>query len=334
MKKNLLKKYLGLIVGMLLAQASDVNAQTVSTFDDLQLAPGSYWDGSDGSNGFSSGNALFNNHYNQGWGMWEAGFAISNITDNTTAGFGNMYSAFTGSGFQSDVYAVAQQSDFAKQYPVISLTNQAEGKAVNGVYITNSTYAGTSMRDGDGIGKQFGGLTGDDPDWFLLSITGFLNGLPVADTVKFYLADFRFTDNTQDYILDTWEWVDLLSLGNIDSLIFYLSSSDVGAWGMNTPAVFCIDNFTTADSPASVKKSNANELSLNVFPNPAQNFLNISAISGTRINILDITGKNIQDFIMPNNVQNINISDFSSGVYFINAVSLDGMASTFKFIKN
>jgi hypothetical protein len=34
------------------------------------------------------------------------------------------------------------------------------------------TYAALSMRDGDGFAKQFGGASGDDPDYFLLTITG------------------------------------------------------------------------------------------------------------------------------------------------------------------
>jgi hypothetical protein len=59
--------------------------------------------------------------------------------------------------------------------------------------------------------------------------------------VEFYLADFRFENNGEDYIVDTWEYVDLSSLGVVNKLEFSLGSSDVGAWGMNTPAYFVID---------------------------------------------------------------------------------------------
>ncbi|MBN2270361.1 MAG: DUF4465 domain-containing protein, partial [Sedimentisphaerales bacterium] len=63
-----------------------------------------------------------------------------------------------------------------------------------------------------------------------------------TEPVTFYLADYRYADNSRDYIVDTWRYVDLSSLGPVKSLEFTLSSSDVGAWGMNTPASFVIDS--------------------------------------------------------------------------------------------
>jgi len=68
--------------------------------------------------------------------------------------------------------------------------------------------------------------------------------------VEFYLADFQFTDNAFDYILDGWTWVDLSSLGSaVKTLEFALSSSDTGMWGMNTPAYFALDNLLFATRP-------------------------------------------------------------------------------------
>ncbi|MBR5101496.1 MAG: Ig-like domain-containing protein [Muribaculaceae bacterium] len=37
--------------------------------------------------------------------------------------------------------------------------------------------------------------------------------------------------------------MDLTSLGTVSSVMFTLSSSDVGQWGMNTPGYVCVDNF-------------------------------------------------------------------------------------------
>ena len=44
------------------------------------------------------------------------------------------------------------------------------------------------------------------------------------------LADYRFEDNSQDYIVDTWEFIDVsaTSLNAADTIAFVLSSSDVG----------------------------------------------------------------------------------------------------------
>jgi hypothetical protein len=98
------------------------------------------------------------------------------------------------------------------------------------------------MKYSDAYSKKFGGTSGNDPDWFKLSIWGYQYGQH-TDTVDFYLADFRFANNDSDYIVKDWVWIDLTSLGNADSLEFILTSSDNGTYGMNTPAYFCIDNF-------------------------------------------------------------------------------------------
>jgi hypothetical protein len=97
------------------------------------------------------------------------------------------------------------------------------------------------MLNGDAYAKKFGGETGGDPDWFMLTITGKDADGNEVDTVDFYLADYRFEDNGEDYIVDTWQYVDLTSLGEVMSLEFALSSSDVGDWGMNTPGYIAID---------------------------------------------------------------------------------------------
>ena len=219
-------------------------AQTVATFENLTLAPESYWNGSDLGGGFADGNGYFVNSYDTAYFSW-SGFGYSNVTDDTTVGWSNQYGNISGSGYSGSAnYVVANGYGDMK----IQLTgNAAGGTYVKGTYINNSTYSYYSMRDGDQFAKKFGGVSGDDADWFKLTVTGWLNGQAKNDTVNFMLADFTFTDNSQDYILNEWTWLDLQVLGNVDSLQFSLSSSDAGQWGMNTPAYFVLDNFTTAD---------------------------------------------------------------------------------------
>jgi len=231
-------KRLYILIAILL-QTTGVFAQVTSNFDSLQLSPNNYWNGSDLSGGFTNGNAFFENSYSTSYGgYWAGGFSYSDMTDITTAGYTNLYSAYTGSGVgHSHNYAVATQG------AVVQLLNTAKTIPVTGFYVTNSTYAALSMLNGDAFAKKFGGTTGNDPDWFQLAVTGYSNNTAITDTVKIMLADYRFTNNTQDYILNTWRWVDLRSLGTVDSLIFILSSSDNGTYGMNTPAYFDIDNF-------------------------------------------------------------------------------------------
>ena len=225
-----------------------VKAQNVADFQNLYLAPDTFWDGSDLSGGFYSGSGFFPNSYDTTYNAW-SGFVYSDMKDSTTAGFGNQYSAITASGHNnSSNYAVADE--YGQTY--IKLTGSAAGGPVNGFYITNGTYDYLSMKSGDAFAKKFGGVSGNDPDWFRLTVKGWLNGVQSTDTVDFYLADYRFANNAQDYIVKTWQWVDLTTLGNVDSITFHLASSDTGSFGMNTPAYFCLDNFITGPTTSLV----------------------------------------------------------------------------------
>ncbi|MGN6647668.1 MAG: DUF4465 domain-containing protein [Cytophaga sp.] len=220
---------------LILAQALTGFSQTTSTFDDLTLDGSGYWIGDDGSGGFTNGDAYFQN-INTGW--WATGFAYSNHTDVTTPGYTNQYSVYTGSG-------VGKSKQFAigKSLSVIELQNDAKIVPVTGFYVANTTYTALDMKSGSQFSKAFGGSTGNDPDYLQLAITGYRNKAVISDTVKIKLADYTFADNSKDYILDTWRWVDLRPLGVVDSLIFLLTSTDNGSWGMNTPDYFAIDHF-------------------------------------------------------------------------------------------
>ncbi|MCS6935348.1 MAG: DUF4465 domain-containing protein [Chitinophagales bacterium] len=223
--------------------AGMLSSQTTATFENLNLPLDTFWNGSDMSGGFSSGNAYFRNDYNQQWSSW-SGFSYSTMRDTLTAGYLNQYSAITGKGYNnSNTYAVANAYGPVR----VVLTGNAAGKLVSGFYVTNSTYAYLSMRDGDAFAKKFGGNTGNDPDWFKLTVNGYKNGSLKPQKVDFYLADFRSSNNSEDYILKGWQWVNLITLGEVDSLEFTLTSSDTGAFGMNTPAYFCMDNLVTLD---------------------------------------------------------------------------------------
>jgi Domain of unknown function (DUF4465) len=228
------------------AFAGAAHAQ-IATFEDLSLTPESYWNGSDGSGGFTSGGAHFSNTYNAEWGSWD-GFSYSNMTDTTTQGVAAQYNAVAGAGQGGSAnYAVAYVGAVAP--PTVTLDTPG---VVGGLYVTNTSYAYYSMLNGDAFAKKFGGETGSDPDWFVLTITGKNADGVVTGSVDFYLADYRSADSSNDYIVDRWEYVDLISLGKVKSLEFTLNSSDVGDWGMNTPASFAIDTIVepSASGPA------------------------------------------------------------------------------------
>lgn len=239
-----------------------------ATFDDLALAPESYWNGSDSSGGFTSGDAFFNNQYNTTWKSWD-GWAYSNTTDATTPGYGNQYSAIPGGGADGSAnYGVAYYSSWASTPPTISFSNAVKP---DGCYLTNTTYAYLAMltgedccdpqvvrdkfgwwdKNGDGDYNDSGDYEGNFPDYLYLTIEGKLGGASTG-TVVFYLADYQFDTDADDYILDDWTWCDLSGLGAVDSLAFSMTTSDVGGYGPNTPTFFALDNLTVVPEPSTI----------------------------------------------------------------------------------
>ena len=237
------RRVMSLIV--VLAVTGAASAAMISDFEDLILAPQSYWNGSDGSGYFTSGSARFNNNYDTTYHSWDS-FAYSNITDTTTKGMAGQYNSIAGTGQGGSANYAVGYVGWA-QAPTITLNTVS---IVGGLYVTNNNYTYYSVLNGDSFAKKFGGSTGNDADWFLLTVTGKDAGGFATGTVDFYLADYRFENNTLDYIVNNWEFVDLTSLGAIKSLELTLNSSDAGEWGMNTPAYFAID--TIVPEPATV----------------------------------------------------------------------------------
>jgi hypothetical protein len=234
--------------------AGTAKAGQVADLEGLVLAPESYWNGSadPDAGGFTSGPAFFNNFYTiddfSGWAFW-GGWAYSNVTDNATPGYANQFSAKPGAGHTGDIYGIGFMDTFYGVTPTITFAAPVRPLSAQ---VTNTTYAYFDMLQGSAYSKAFGGADGTDPDWFLLTVTGRDAGGGVTGTVECYLADFRFADGAEDYLLDAWTAMDLAPLGEVTSLEFTLTSSDTGAWGMNTPAYFALDTLTVMPEPATL----------------------------------------------------------------------------------
>ena len=303
-------------------------AQTTSTFEDFNLPVDSFLNGSDGSGGFTNGNLFLPNNYNTEWNSWD-GWAISTDIDTQTPGFMNQYSAISGGGFDnSSAYATT----FVAGQSTLELQGAAKSGTVEGFYINNGTYPYLSMKDGDSFAKKFGGPTGDDPDYFLLTIKKSLDGQIGADSINFFLADYRDSDNSKDYIINEWTFIDLTSLGQVDELIFSLSSSDVGQFGMNTPAYFCIDNLTTMDNGSS-STNLINKLDVAVYPNPTTDLLIVDwQEEVANAQITNLFGQVFKAELLQKGKNSLAVSDLPNGAYFLQVKTKEGIA-TQKFIK-
>ncbi len=301
---------------------------SVSTFDDVSLDPkNAYWNGADLAGGFTSGQAYFYNAYNQAWSSW-SGFAYSNMKDDTTAGYTNQYSAITAGGVNgSQAYGVA----YAPMPVSVKLDTALAGTVLKGVFVTNSTYAALSMEYGDAYAKKFGGADGTDPDWFLLTIKGYDKGA-YTDSVNFYLADYRSDNPDNDYILKSWAWIDLQPLGTVDSLTFELHSSDVGTYGMNTPAYFCLDNLNDVTNAVPVIPGSTQTIRVELYPNPAVHTLSISGVKDAQIAVYDISGRKVWEETSHSENIRLNVSTYHQGIYLIR-IQKGQAVTTKKFIK-
>lgn len=209
----------------------------VADFEDVTLGPNGYWQGTEGENEMYSGGWHFTNYYSSYfWG----GFTASNHTDLTQSGLNAQYTAAAGAGYDgSTQYAVAYT--YGSQTDVYAADGSTQ--TVTGCYVTNNLWPYQNMLYGDATATPFGGTSGNDPDWFKLTATGKNASGQTVGTLDFYLADYRFSNHDDDYILNTWEWFDLSPLGEVARISFSLSSSKNDSGGMITPAYFCIDNF-------------------------------------------------------------------------------------------
>lgn len=308
-------------------------AQTVATFETLTLPKADTFymnftnPGTD--QGFDDGLAHFESYYDQTWGdYWSSGFSYSNMTDNVTPDYTNDHSSITGDGNGGS----AQYNVYYGDSAVVRLKGKAIGQPVSGFYVANTTFAYYSMLNGDFVAKKFGGAMGTDSDWFSIKVYGYKNNVRTTDSVEFFLADFRTPGAVAaDTIYEGWRWVNLLPLGEVDSLIFYPSSSDVGAFGINTPKYFCMDDFTTYET-ASV--ADVKEFIAKVFPNPVVNELNIElpAEKTYQINILDATGKVMMQQATTGRSTKLNTANFAPGTYMLQLTDGTNKA-TQRFVK-
>ncbi|MCX7817763.1 MAG: DUF4465 domain-containing protein [Kiritimatiellae bacterium] len=207
--------------------------------------------------GFTAGGIAFANSWTT-WGAFTSwnGFAISTGTNTVTPGYLNQFSAWSGGGAEGTSHYLIGYDDGFSLGPDMVMTF-ATDVLVHGLYLNNTTYTGLAIRDGDdggfGAVKKFGGPSGTDPDWYVLYVAAYDASSTLIGTNEFYLADYRFSNSTNDYVISTWTWMDLTGFGpTVRKLEFTLNSSDVGLWGINTPTYVAMDQikYTVIPEPA------------------------------------------------------------------------------------
>lgn len=300
----------------------------VATFEDVALNSQGIWQGEEGENEMFSGGWLFTNYYSSYfWG----GFTASNHTDLNQSGLNAQYTSAAGTGYDGSAqYAVAYT--YGSQTDVYASDGSAQ--TVTGCYVTNNLWAYQNMLYGDATATAFGGPSGNDPDWFKLTATGKNASGQTVGTTEFYLADYRFSDNNEDYVLNTWEWFDLSTLGEVATISFSLSSSKNDSYGMVTPAYFCMDDFNGVgpEVPNGIEENLTN---IDVYPNPCEGMLHLSLgnTESFEYSIYDLTGQIVVNGRSQGRETVVDMSHFSAGVYFISVIQ-DGKRFYNKLILN
>lgn len=306
-------------------------SQIIADFESFSLPTDSYYKDTN-SVDWQTTNASFQYDWTTSFGgYWSGGFAYTNKNNVDSGNYRHLYNCITGKGYNlSNYYVTGQPGSFIRV--------KAPSTGVVGFYLTNTTYAYMSMKNGDSFAKKFGGTTGNDPDFLKLTAKGYSGGVLKPDSVELYLADFRFSNNSLDYILKSWQYVNCNKLGSVDSITFYMYSSDNSFGFMNTPAYFSIDNFTTGQGVGIAENSIFDNI--NVFPNPANDILTINLKSqqeiNTSIKIYNSIGKLVKEETTNFNSHNFNysieVANLNSGLYFIEITS-ENKKQNIKFIK-
>lgn len=173
------------------------------------------------------------------------GWSYSTVVDTKTAGFTNQFAAFAGGGGDGSGNTVSGGT-YAMGTGDGAYFNLPDRTRVESTRVTNSTYAALSMMDGDQFTDPFSTA---DEDYFSVTFEGWSEanrGGTKTGEVEFFLADFRGSEGT---VVDSWELLDLSSLGDARSVGLQFASSDVGLYGVNTPKYVAIDNLRITAVP-------------------------------------------------------------------------------------
>ena len=203
------------------------------------------------------------------WGgtYWD-GFTISTSGDNTdyssTGWTGNEWGCMAGGGIKTDQsgaivttngvvdteqgipYLVANYSTYASNgySNEIKFADGQKYEAVE-VYVTNHPWPYYENMNGG----MFTRVLDQEGDYVKLIANGLDENGNSTGSASFYLAKFENGSLTQ---VTNWEKFDLSALGTIASLYFTIESTDIGNWGMNTAAYFCMDKLTVKEYTTSI----------------------------------------------------------------------------------
>ena len=210
-------------------------AQTVVSFDHLLPTPGQNIH----NTSVSVAATTFMNTFTDWGGGFESwgGFAFSTVSNSTDGSYLNQYAAAQA---RSNAYAVGYDGGWDPP-PEILFDLPAAPRSMR---VNNTTYAALAIRNGNPPARAF-----TSNDTFILTLTARDAEGDVVAATNHYLADFR---DGKTFIQTNWSTLDLSWMPPaVVSLVGTLATTDMGAYGANTPTYFALADFTYAYSDGS-----------------------------------------------------------------------------------
>ncbi len=115
-----------------------------------------------------------------------------------------------------------------------------------------------------------------------------------------------------------------------ESMSLSWSIGEVMTESFSTNDLFLTQGFQQSmDYATNIKLDKTNDFYISIYPNPASNYLFVKIPSSTSfiqnnsflLSVIDVNGKTIMNQKINQQVSNINISDYLSGVYFIKIIN-------------
>ena len=327
-----------------LAVSFNTNAQITENFDGstFSLTPNSYYKNTtvdDWQVSSLPSFATFRYHWDTAYGgYWQSGSAYTNVKDTSNGTYTNLYGSITNGAFNGNYYVTSQDKAIIKM--------NSNALSLSGFFVTNTTFAYKTIKNGNSIARKFGDTTGTHsglpqgtyPDWFKIIVRPYRGGVLLTDSVEHYLADYRAAGTANDFIQKNWQYVFCANLPISDSILITLKSSDTGIYGMNTPGFFCMDNISVVNTVGLHELENV--MNISAFPNPTSENMSLQYVAKAETNvtirIFDIFGKEVLNIQTQTELGSGSItletSTLTAGVYFIE-VKEGSVAKKIKFIK-
>ena len=172
-------------------------------------------------------------------------------------------------------------------------------------------------------------------NWTQVTYTGLAGGNDIAyipGTDNVVSVGTAGADNYTSYSLNNGlNWSQVMVGTQVTTLKFF--NGNVGYGGGFTTSAFVGGVYKYTGSVLATDQFTANS-KLAVWPNPAQNTIQLSGADVVSVSIIDLLGKQVLSQKLASGTSSVDVSNLTSGMYLVQASDINGAVSTVKFIKN